>query len=249
MLCGTIYRSPQNDKSSLTHFFNHLENTLIKITKSNTECYIHGNFNLDLLKTNDIHVETFTDLMLEHNFYSLINKPTRISSTSYSATDIWCNIVNVSIKSAIITHEVSDHLPIIQMSKIGEPLLKMSQSLGWSFTTKDFQKLSNSLLNINWNQLYNLTDLNQSFQIFLKKINLHAKQNFSQKQKNQTQFKCNWYDKELLHLSRKKDNLHKQFIKSKSLKDKEKYQKFRKIYFHTINSKKKKIILNTLKPY
>ena len=44
-----------------------------------TKCYIFGNFNYDLAKSNEnTHVSDFTEVMLNHYLCSIIDKPTRI---------------------------------------------------------------------------------------------------------------------------------------------------------------------------
>ena len=63
------------------------------------------------------------------------------------------------------------------------------------------------------------------------------------------EFKCAWYDRELLQLARKKDRLYKHFLKTKTHYAKKKYQKIRNFYFHLINNKKKTFIQNKLKSH
>ena len=46
VVCGNIYRSPQNNNKSFLQFTNHLEKTLITINKTKSKCYLHGDFNL-----------------------------------------------------------------------------------------------------------------------------------------------------------------------------------------------------------
>ena len=138
--------------------------------------------------------------------YPLINKPTRVSNSSCSAIDhIWCNLTNASINSAIITHEISDHLPIMQVSKVGEPLLKMKSNTGRSYTVNNLKKFSESISKIDWSNLYTISDTDKSFQFFPNKIDHVAEHSFKQKQMKNIEFKCVWYDRELLHLARKKD--------------------------------------------
>ena len=53
--------------------------------------------------------------MFEHNFCLLIDKPTRITTSSSTAFDhIWTNVTGFKVKSFILAHEVSDHLGVIQ---------------------------------------------------------------------------------------------------------------------------------------
>ena len=90
--CGTIYQSPLNDSESNIKFKSHLDECLKNI-KSCQKCFIFGDFNYDLAKTvKNSHVSDFTEIMLNHCFYSLINKPTRISQVSATVLDhIWTN--------------------------------------------------------------------------------------------------------------------------------------------------------------
>ena len=151
VVCGNTYRSPQNNNKSFLQFTNCLEKNLITINKTKSKCYLQGDFNLDLLASNNEHVESFSELMLEYNFYPLIDKLTRVSNSSCSAIDhIWCNLTNASINSAIITRKISDHQPIMLVSKVGEPLLKMKSNAGRSYTINNLKTFSKSISKIDW---------------------------------------------------------------------------------------------------
>ena len=81
-----------------------------------------ADFNIDLLDVNSNNLETYVETMFDYNFYPLINKPTRIVKDKFSAIDhIGTNVTGAQIKSAILTHEIADHLPVIQVSNIGTP--------------------------------------------------------------------------------------------------------------------------------
>ena len=80
--CGTIYRSPLNDSELNIKFRSHLD-VCLKNIKLCQKCFIFGDFNYDSAKTvKNSHVSDFTEIMLNLCFYSLINKPTRISQGS-----------------------------------------------------------------------------------------------------------------------------------------------------------------------
>ena len=53
IICGTIYRSPRNDKRSFDIFNNYLHQTLNAINKTKHKCFIMGDFNIDLLNLTD----------------------------------------------------------------------------------------------------------------------------------------------------------------------------------------------------
>ena len=73
-----------------------------------------GDFNIDLLDVQNDNPETYVESMFDYNFYPLINKPTLITKDKCSSIDqIWTNITGAEIKSAIVAHEISNHLPAI----------------------------------------------------------------------------------------------------------------------------------------
>ena len=84
-----------------------------------------GDFNIDLLDIKNNNTENYVETMFDYNYYPLINKPTRITKNKCSFIDhIWTNVIGAQINSAILAHEIADHLPIIQVPSIGAPLLK-----------------------------------------------------------------------------------------------------------------------------
>ena len=80
-----------------------------------------GDFNFDLLQQSHAFTDDFVDTMYDYTFYSVINKPTRITQNLSSCIDhIWTNIHKKFFKSAIIIREIADHLPVIQSTEISK---------------------------------------------------------------------------------------------------------------------------------
>ena len=78
-----------------------------------------GDLNYDLLQDSHTFTDDFVDIMYDHSFYPIINKPTRITQSSSTCIDhIWTNIHDKNISGAIIIHKMADHLPVIQSTKI-----------------------------------------------------------------------------------------------------------------------------------
>ena len=87
------------------------------------------------------HVES----MFDYNFFPLVNKPTRIAKDRCSCIDhISTNMIRSQIKSAIVAHKISDHLPLIQVSNVGIPLLKYENN-EWCFSQLNLRKFYQSL--------------------------------------------------------------------------------------------------------
>ena len=91
--CGTIYRSPMTDSTSNQQLISNLRSVLSHL-KPNTKCFIYIDFNYDLLQAENRYTSKFIETMFDHCFYSLINKPTRITSFSATVLDhVWTNII------------------------------------------------------------------------------------------------------------------------------------------------------------
>ena len=81
IIIGCVYRSPNQNTALFLEKFN----ILSRISKDKKQCYVMGDFNLDLLQYNH-HTPTqeFIDTLFSHAFIPLISNPMRL--TSYSAT-------------------------------------------------------------------------------------------------------------------------------------------------------------------
>ena len=169
--CGTIYRSPQHNKKAFSQLFSHLKNTLTTLGISKNKSFIKGDFKIDLLDVQNDSTETYVESMFDYNFYPLMNKPSRITKDKCSCIDQICtNIIGAQIKSAIVAHKISDHLPVIEVSNIGTPLLK-SENNEWCFSQPNFRKFHQILETKNFEEVHNMHDPDDCFKVFTREIN------------------------------------------------------------------------------
>ena len=86
-----------------------------------------GDMNYDILDLDSQAEDLFKDEMFSYYYYPLINHPTRITDTSATCIDhIWTNIKDRHITSGIFTDEIADHLPVFQVSDLGDISVKES---------------------------------------------------------------------------------------------------------------------------
>ena len=110
IIFGNIYRTPDANHDAFIH---KLQLALKESTRLNNQVVIMGDMNYDLLNTSNSYVNNFVNNFFEFGMYPLINVPTRITATTASILDhFWTNIVDKPIKSAVLVHKISDHLPI-----------------------------------------------------------------------------------------------------------------------------------------
>ena len=71
-------------------------------------------FNYDRSRSEDRYTSKFIEAMFDQCFYLLINKPTRITSSSATVLDhVWTNVYSHVIKAKILFHIISDHMPLL----------------------------------------------------------------------------------------------------------------------------------------
>ena len=111
-ITASIYRHPSGNNES---FVNSLSKQLEKIDNTST-CIIAGDINIDFLKTENVNVNRYMDLLLESNFIPCINIPTRLTDTSATIIDH----INIRLPARKVSHKLSagnlisditDHLP------------------------------------------------------------------------------------------------------------------------------------------
>ena len=85
MLIGCIYRHPKSP-SAIPHFTANL-NELMKNINDNTTTIIAGDFNIDLIDSQNTHVEQYVDTILQNSFIPCITIPTRITDHSTTLLD------------------------------------------------------------------------------------------------------------------------------------------------------------------
>jgi len=112
-LIGVTYKPP---KTSIDNYINLINTTLNNLDKSSMNCYIAGDYNIDLLKTDkDENSSNFFNDLLSYSFFPTIVKPTRITDTSATLIDnIYTNAFDKIDKSqsGILYTDISDHLPV-----------------------------------------------------------------------------------------------------------------------------------------
>ena len=111
IVVGIIYRHPTH---SFTDFSNKLTDTILKIDNQKLHYYILGDININILKQNTCKAtKDYIDNLHSLNSMCIINKPTRITSSTATLIDhIYTNHFSNQDKSGIIIFDISDHLPI-----------------------------------------------------------------------------------------------------------------------------------------
>ena len=104
VICGSIYRHPNDNINSFNKFLEYLESCLSKINNENKEVYLCGDFNSDLLKLDKVNnYKKIYELMSSYGYLPQILQPSRIQGDSATIVDnIFTNVCNRKIQSGNI---------------------------------------------------------------------------------------------------------------------------------------------------
>jgi hypothetical protein len=161
-----IYRPPKGD---LKLFYNKLEAVKNKIRKCGREPIIAGDFNINLLDTENNDVISFQEVLSICDLNTLITKPTRICDTTATLIDNVC--VSSDLKGKILKVQVktfvrSDHkAQVVTMPEKIFIKQKLSKKLR-IFSDKNIINFKNSLLECKWEDVYNETNSEKAFNNF-----------------------------------------------------------------------------------
>ena len=99
---------------NINNFLSSLETSLSAISREKKQCFLIGDFNIDLLtSTPNQYVNNFTDLLTSFACTPLILNPTRITQGSATLIDnIFTNNIDNVLRTGILVNDVSDHLSV-----------------------------------------------------------------------------------------------------------------------------------------
>ena len=120
----------------------------------------------------EIHGPTtdYVNCIFSHYFFPMINRPTRITSSSATLIDnVISNVCNLQSVPSVLYSDVSDHLPIVVQTNLRLQTIQPQKfTLRRKFTEKAKNLFAQSLKLIDWSTIVNSSDPNTSYTLFHK---------------------------------------------------------------------------------
>ena len=170
IIVGIIYRPPNNKFNA---FKDSLHDLLQKLDSQRKKCFIMGDFNIDLLKSDENpHVNDFLNQMFSSSFYPLITRPTRITNSSATLIDnIFVNNLEEIYTSGILFTDLSDHLPIFQITGNIQKKRKINTEKKYrQINDKTINQLCQALEKETWLDVFNNADTQEAYNLFYSKF-------------------------------------------------------------------------------
>ena len=229
IVIGCIYRHPSMDLNEFNECY--LGNLLDKISMENKNSFLLGDFNADLmnLETNK-PISNYFDILASHLYIPHIIYPTRIVDNEMynfpSKTlidNIFSNCLNFADGiSGNITLSISDHLAQFLIIPVECKIIKQ-QFNEYKRDTKNMDKENFTLdmLEVDWKSIIKVenNDPNLSFVEFEKKLNsiIDHYMPLRKLTKKEMKQQCKpWITLGIRNSIRRRDTLHKKFIKAKN---------------------------------
>ena len=206
IVIGCAYRHPHG---SIDDFTDYLSKCLVKINKENKECYLAGDYNIDLLKY-DYHNKSaeFINFMTSLGYLPTILQPTRITDHSFTLIDnIFSNNFENECISGNILLLLSDHFPQFLFINKHVPKIKKKDIFKRDLSHFDNNAFIDDVSIQNWNSS-GYDDTNSRFDDFLWRlegcVDRHAPiKKLTKKEMNKKEKP--WITEELLKLIRTKE--------------------------------------------
>ena len=171
IIIGTVYRPntyPKADIDVFIHTMNELQHIL---DRENSDVYIMGDINLDLLKFSS-HGKTceYLENTLSNGFLPLITKPTRISEYTATLIDhIYVKKQELDFTSGIVISDVSDHFAIfsiIKQVRNGEHSNSLHKSIR-SFTADNIDNFNKLLRETDYSNVLSTNCTETAYTLFM----------------------------------------------------------------------------------
>lgn len=209
-----MYRPPSG---STRAFFTYIEKLFYFVSENKYTLYMAGDVNINLLS----HSPAATELNLLFDTFGLVNVikiPTRLTECSSSLLDVFVTNINENaVASGVLSHDISDHLPIYAFVNTHRRIKQQSVHCSFQSITKAaLANFRNDLQHVDWSPVLAKQCVNAAYDEFLCKFKYIYDANFPLRTyKVKRRIRKPWVTHELLKLISEKNNLYNSFIKSR----------------------------------
>jgi hypothetical protein len=235
-IIGIVYKP---EYVIFSDFLTQLGIVLNTISNEKKQCYIMGDFNLDLLHhETDSKINDFINMFYSHDYIPCIDRPTRVSINKNghrSATlidNIFTNDILAYIHSGVLITDLSDHYPtfLTQQNSTNNTPSTPPSIKSRLFKPNNIKGLKNALSLTDWQLITNITDPEEAYNNFNNKVtkllDIHCPFKTKQISKRNTPKKP-WVTKGLIKSLKTKDKLYKAYVSKPTFDNKLKYTKYR----------------------
>ena len=252
IIVGVLYRMPNTDINIFNKYIEKIYTDIIN--KENKIIYFMGDTNINLLneESHDLTAE-FSNINYSHSVIPLINKPTRVCSSSSTLIDnIFTNNISSNKYVGILLTGITDHLPIFMIENDLKLQCKDDEKYIYKrvFNERNYNIYRQYLESIDFSSVTNGKDAQRTFTDFHNKI-LAAYNKAFPISKINIRYKNRkpWLSEGLKKSIKMKNNLYVKQLKYAGNEHKEKYKLYRNKLNHLLRMAEKRHITQLLEKY
>ena len=233
VLIGVIYRA----HTAIDNFVHDVDPVLQTISKEKKECYIMGDYNIDLLKDDsDRPTHDYLDIY-SHCLIPSILFPTRITEKSATIIDNILTNSDTEITIRILVTDITDHFPTILMTKSNNKNVPIKDSINEkcfaykrTYTKDNISHLKQKLSQENWNDILHGIDAECDYNMFIERFNKLYDECIPLKKYKVNRRKIPqspWITKGILKSITTKNKLYKEYLRSPNEQQAVKFKTYR----------------------
>lgn len=249
IVIGQIYKPPDVD---IIKFNDGMNTVLSKVNQEDKICYILGDFNINILKS-EIHCPTneFLNMLQANYFFPAIDKPTRITRQSATLIDnILFNTLDYETMSGLLFTDITDHLPVFLFAKLNNKEKKSPVETQYyrNFCKSNKNKFKKMMQDISFDEVYNEKDPNSAYEVFMKLFSSCFDKCFPLIS-GVVLTNNPWFTSGLKKSSRIKNKLYKKYLSCPTPLNLATYKSYKNKFAHLLRISKKKYYNNQFKKY
>ena len=235
-IVSCCYRPP---KGNINNFSTHLNMIFDNANSNKKKFFVLGDYNMNCINYEEnSDVRNFYNNVFQHGAIPLINKPTRVTTTTATLID---NIITncffeKSLKKGIIKSSISDHFPIFVVfdnNKNNTTESKNSKISKRTFNEQNIESFKNDISETNWDVLLNqCSNANKMFETFLKRFLYMYEKNFPIKEHivKTKDLLTPWMTKGMKKSSKQKQKLYIKYLKRKNEASEIEYKNYKNLF-------------------
>lgn len=234
----TIYRSPM---ASFDSFIEKLDTVLNLVCKNvNCQIIVCGDLNIDFF-SNSIAKKELVNTFLTYNLTNVVNEPTRISHNTSTCIDYICtNFNSFNMTCTVIENAISDHTAQVLSLSLNLRDYEENYIFTRLLSAMNYNTFASYVSRETWLDVYNCSDVNKAFEIFVNILKFYIDISFPIKKvnANQTKNKKNWVTKGIQISSKNLKYLYSRMKITNDKNDIDFYKRYKQVYRKVIKAAK-----------
>lgn len=169
IVLAVCYRPPSGRPAEF-FFLSFFDSLLHFVNISRFNIVVGGDFNINLLGDSST-ARDFLSLICANGCVNTVNLATRVAMHTESLINLFITNIDVTrTHTFVMTHDISDHCPILFTTKTDVKKTLPRPVLSQSINGRSLDAFRNDVINYDWSYVLTMSDANAAYDVFLDKF-------------------------------------------------------------------------------